>query len=80
MFVPNTPNGELAKRLQLIEDKYSQLSGKGKLRMVERTGVTVLDSLANNNPYEEETCGREECVVCIANDEEVDETIEVEKV
>ena len=50
MFVAHTPDNELARRLQAIEDQYSKLTGRGKMKIVEGRGVTILDTLAKNSP------------------------------
>ena len=40
LFVPQTPGGELAERLQRAEKRISQLTGE-KVSMVEKAGRTV---------------------------------------
>ena len=63
MFVPYTPNGELAKSLRQNEEKLSELTGT-KLKIVERTGTKLQDILTKSNPWQGENCTRKNCLLC----------------
>ena len=49
MFVPRTPNGELAKRLKLVDTKLSDIM-HDKLKFVERAGMKLRNILHRSNP------------------------------
>ena len=57
MFVPHTPGGQLKKILQGIDDQVT--SGQyGKVRMVEKLGNTLIQSIGNQAPWRSSHCGR----------------------
>ena len=64
MFVPQTPNGELAKRLQQVENDIAKVTGK-KVRMVERSGTMIRRLLCRSNPWAGGKCGRDNCLSCL---------------
>ena len=65
MFVPHTPGGELAKRLQEAEDRFVKNRSGGRVKFVERGGSALRDVLCNKNPWSSEGCGRgESCFIC----------------
>ena len=65
MFVPHTPNGELAQFLQEADDRFTKGKDMGRVKMVERGGTTLKDVLCRTNPWASEGCGRgEECFPC----------------
>ena len=64
MFVPQTPGGELCKRLQRAEERISKLTGE-KVRMVERAGTTVRQLLHRSNHWSGGPCGRDKCLPCL---------------
>ena len=64
LFVPQTPGGELSKRLQRAEEKISKLTGE-KIRMVERAGRTVKQLLHRSNHWSGGVCGRDKCLPCL---------------
>ena len=67
MFVPHTPGGELVRRLQEADDKYSKDKGIGRVKFVERGGTTLKQVLCRPNPWATEGCGRGDlCFPCRA--------------
>ena len=62
IFVPNTPGGELAKRVQAIEKVNSQRCVRFKV--VETGGVSVKSMLQRSSPWPKAQCGRPECFPC----------------
>ena len=67
LFVPQTPGGELSKRLQRAEEKISKLTGE-KVRMVEKAGRTVRQMLHKSNHWSGGVCGRDKCLPCHSGD------------
>ena len=63
LFVPFTPGGELRKELQQIDRKVTSTKN-GQIRVVERLGNTLIQSLGNQAPWRGESCGRSECWPC----------------
>ena len=62
MFVPFTPNSELAKLLRENEEKLAKLT-RMKIKIVERTGSKLLDLLTNSNLWQGQDCGRLNCLL-----------------
>lgn len=67
MFVSQTPNGMLAKRLQKVENSISKLTGE-RIKIVERSGTTIKKLLIKSNPWAGGLCGRDKCLSCLYND------------
>ena len=63
LFVPHTPNGELAKRMKEAEARNHQ-GRKIRFKIVEKGGVTLENLLRRSNPWSEESCGRHDCFPC----------------
>ena len=63
MFVARTPNGELAKRLKLVDTKMSEIMDD-KIKFVERAGQKLRHILHRSNPWENVKCSRRGCLVC----------------
>ena len=63
LFVPHTPNGELAKRMREAEAKNHQ-GRKIRFKIVEKGGVTLENLLRRSNPWSDESCGRPDCFPC----------------
>ena len=63
MFVPYTPGGELARRLREAENDMEKQTGV-KLKIVERTGVKIIDLLHKSDPWIGQDCGRQGCLLC----------------
>ena len=62
IFTPFTTNSELAKSLREAEVRLESLTGY-KLKVVERAGSRLEDVLHRMNPWREEDCGREMCLL-----------------
>ena len=63
IFVPHTPNGELAKRMREVEAQNHQ-GRQIRFKIVEKGGVTLENLLRRSNPWSEESCGRANCFPC----------------
>ena len=59
LFVPFTPNGRLKKMYQ-----HEIASCGFRIKVVERTGITLKQKLQVSNPFKLQHCGREDCLVC----------------
>ena len=64
MFVSQTHNGTLAKRLQKVENRISKLTGE-RIKIVERSGTSVKQMLIKSNPWAGRPCGRDKCLSCL---------------
>ena len=64
MFVPATPEGELARKIQESDDKLRESTGERKMKVVERGGESLREQLCRNNPWGNRKCGREQCLIC----------------
>ena len=62
LFVCQTRHGQLAKRLQQVEDNIAQVTGN-RVKVVERSGTTIRQLLVKSNPWAGGHCGRD-CMVC----------------
>ena len=67
LFVSQTPNGELARRLQKAESEISKLTGE-RVKIVERGGTQVKQILHKSNPWASGNCNRKKCLPCINGD------------
>ena len=69
LFVPQTPQGALAKKLTQQEVWLTQLSQE-KIKVVERSGCTIRQLLIRSNPWGQGHCGRPEgeCPPCDTGD------------
>ena len=63
LFVDQTPGGELAKRLQKVEDRLSLITGY-RVRVTETSGTQLCRVLPNTNPWKGMDCLREDCYTC----------------
>ena len=67
LFVKQTPNGILAKRLQKAENDISRLTGD-RVKVVERGGTNIRRMLVKSNPWAGSLCGRDNCLPCMSAD------------
>ena len=69
LFVPQTPQGTLAKQLTQQEVWLTKMSQE-KVKMVERSGCTIRQILIRSNPWSQGHCGRTEgeCPTCDTGD------------
>ena len=68
LFVEKTDKGELASRLRKLETRLSDVTGY-RIKIVEKGGTSLKQSLPNTNPWAGEHCGREKCRLCGQGDE-----------
>ena len=65
IFIPHTPNSELLRRLQQIEDQFCKLNNTPKWKFTEMGGPKIKDMLANYTPWETQKCHEElKCWPC----------------
>ena len=65
LFVPNTPNGLLAKMIQEEDDNFRKGTKMKRMKVVESRGTTVLSLLSCTNPWAKDGCEREDCFPCM---------------
>ena len=68
MFVPYTPNSELAKELRKVEHMMEAMSGM-RIKIVEKSGVQLKRILVKTNPWAGTDCLREDCLLCQTREE-----------
>ena len=68
LFVDNTANGELARRLTEAEKKLGE-DTKYRVRIAESAGDALGVLLPSTNPWGPMDCGRKDCVPCGQEDE-----------
>ena len=66
LFVPFTPGSELANRIRDIEADNRQ-GRSSRIKVVERAGKSLLNSLSNNYPWPAEACSDVNCFPCSTN-------------
>ena len=59
MFVQTTKDGELKKEIERCAEK-----NKVKLKVVEKVTRNIRRELQRSNPFKEDNCGKESCMVC----------------
>ena len=67
LFIPGTKGGELASRLRKEEEELSKLTGY-RVKIVERSGLKISSMLHRSNPWADDPCRREDCMVCASED------------
>ena len=70
LFVPYTEMSTLAKRIRNRLKVYEELSDIS-MRVVEKTGERVMDTLHRSNPWENNKCGRVDCRICESPEEKI---------
>ena len=65
MFCPQTPQGELAKRLREADKKLAEVT-KDEVKIVERAGTKLRFLLHKSNPFDggKIKCNRDKCLIC----------------
>ena len=71
LFVPRTPEGELATRLREAERELQKFC-KSKIRIVEETGDTAKSLVHKANQWAGEDCLREDCLICRSGEHQGD--------
>ena len=64
IFVPHTPNGELRKSIQKIDEKVMRGFKSGRVKVVEKLGNTLINTIGNQAPWRNEVCSRPGCKPC----------------
>ena len=64
MFVDQTLGGELARRLQEVEDRIAKTTTRYRVKMTEMYGSKLCHLLPNTNPWPGAHCGRADCYTC----------------
>ena len=70
MFIPYTAHSELATRMRENEEMMKEMTGY-RIKIVEKTGVKLVDMLHRANPWAGEECGRNRCLLCETKKREV---------
>ena len=70
LFVENTPNGELSKRIREQLARMEGIMGY-KMKVVERVGTQLKDLFSLTNVWGGTVCGRNNCTTCLQDCEEV---------
>ena len=68
IFVPRTPEGELAKRIRAAEQDLQKFCSS-KVKIVEETGNMAKSLVHKANHWAGDDCGRDDCMVCVNGDE-----------
>ena len=68
LFVPATERSVLAKQIRKVEFENKQ-GRQSRIKIVERTGRTVLSHLSSNYPWAPQSCNEDECFQCSTNNE-----------
>jgi type III secretory pathway component EscV len=68
LYVPYTPNSELAKELRKVEEVMEKMSGM-RMKVVEKAGIQLKRILVKTNPWAGTDCQREDCLVCLTRQE-----------
>ena len=63
LFVPPTPNGELANLLKKREMELN-LNSKMNIRIIEKGGIKMKNLVVNKNPFEPKKCTISNCPFC----------------
>jgi hypothetical protein len=64
MFVPFTEGSELAKRMREAENQLELTTGY-RIKIVERSGLKLVDTLHRADPWQGQDCGRDKCLLCL---------------
>ena len=64
MFIPYTPDGELAKLLRKNEEDLSKITDC-KIKIIERAGTKLQDLITRSDPWKGSDCHRPNCLPCL---------------
>ena len=70
LFVPATPESELAKRMRKVEMDNTQ-GRQSRIRVVERSGTTIKDTLGTHYPWKYDRCDKTDCFLCLTSTKNV---------
>merc|ERR1711954_635291 len=65
LFVPYTPGGTLKAQMQAVDKDICGSRPTGRVRVVERMGNSLIQSLGNMAPWTNDSCGRTGCIPCL---------------
>ena len=68
-FCGQTQYVQLAKDLRQVLQRLESILGF-RIKVVDRTGTTIKNTLPNTNPWAGDDCGREDCITCRQESEE----------
>ena len=68
LFIVGSRHGNLARKLREIMERMKKIVNFN-VKIVERTGQKLRNSLSNNDPWKGAECGRSECTTCKQADE-----------
>ena len=74
IFVPCTENSALAKEIREIILKLKPFTSIN-LKVVERSGKKLIDTLHKSNPWENAVCEREDCLPCDRSKRDQEEAV-----
>ena len=72
LFVAHTNGSELAKRIREAIQILKPFS-KINLKVVERAGKKIIETLHKSNPWENAMCERKNCIPCESSKKEMEE-------
>ena len=72
LFIEQTPGGELARRLQKVEERMAAITGY-RVRIAETSGSQLRRLLPNTNPWSGADCGRDQCYTCSQGSETLED-------
>ena len=72
LFVEQTPDGELARRLREVLQRLSPVMGFA-VKVVERNGRTLQSKFQQSSLWEGAHCGRDKCITCNQGSEKVEQ-------
>ena len=64
LFVPHTPGGILVSNIQRVEDSFAKVHNIARIKVIERGGRRIADSLSRKNPWAPDRCQKEDCMLC----------------
>ena len=67
LFCPQTPGGQLAKRLQKVENRIAKIVGE-RIKVVECGGRMIKSILHKSNPWKGGNCGNKDCLPYVNGD------------
>ena len=64
LFVPYTHDSALKREIQEMDDKFNPHKYSGKVKVLEKLGKTIGESLSNPYPWKNSNCGCPNCKPC----------------
>ena len=66
LFVPATPESELAKHIMKVEMENTQ-GRQYRIKVVERSGTTIKDTIGTRYPWKYDRCSKSDCFLCTSS-------------